>query len=929
MNLPLNYDTPNGFSLSECPHGSGTPVFSSPEWTDIQLAEDYQVTFHKIGSHILSAYPKGKITYEGTCALFDAYDKFLQASGLSRSSFVEISDYSGIVNLPSKRARFEVAERLLEKTKQNNLIGHFVYNVPKHIKWIYNIGIRLKQPGIPMMAVDTYKEALDQALRLKTNKAGTQGMIPQAENDLDLKRTSPEHIQDILDYLGSINWDEAGMREENIPESHPLKPVFNAIAILKADHDATRDEREKIQEKYKHLFNRISDPILVFDKNTQKILDWNQAFLSTYGFSQEELVTMTPKHLHPLEELDRVNRNIGKHAPGKIGRYTHVTKSGESMDVEIRTDETDYQGRSAWISTIRDITEQNRLEKELRRHRDALEGVVKKRTRALEQEIADRKQTETKFKTLFDLNADAVLLLDKNGFIDCNQAALDLFGCTSKEELSDLGLGGISPKFQENGRISEPLARENLGLAFELGTNQFEWIHLNNKTRRTFPADVVLHRMTLDGKDVLQAIVRDITQRRESEEALRQSEEKYRGMIENMQDVFFRTDLSWNLTMISPSGLSLLGYGSDTQILGQNIGKLFFNKSQEFDRFKENLNTYGNVRYFELDLITRENEIIPVISSCTLYTDALDTPHGIEGTITNIKAQKEAEDTLRLAKRQAESAAKTKSDFLANMSHEIRTPLNAILGMAELVRETELNDYQKNLMTTINTEASSLLGIINSILDFSKVEAGRMELETTPFNLRVLFEDLATSFAVTAHRKELEFISFLSPDTPEQLVGDPGRIRQVLVNLVGNAIKFTQDGEIFIWVDLLEDTKERVSLRFNVKDTGIGIPKDKQDYIFESFAQADGSTTRKYGGTGLGTAISKELVTLMNGRIGVESEHGKGALFWFTIPLAKHIEQKTAPRFQDVWGLVLYSCDQREKPGKRCLFVHRGCRFVA
>ena len=279
---------------------------------------------------------------------------------------------------------------------------------------------------------------------------------------------------------------------------------------------------------------------------------------------------------------------------------------------------------------------------------------------------------------------------------------------------------------------------------------------------------------------------------------------------------------------------------------------------------------------------SKDGNHIPIISSSKFYTDANGTPLGIEGTITNIQERKEAEEQLKQAKLQAESATRTKSEFLANMSHEIRTPMNGIMGMVELILETSLTPGQKRLAATINKEAGSLLGIINSILDFSKIEAGKMELEQTAFNLRILFEDLSTTFDISARKKGLKLISCLPRQTPEHLVGDPGRLRQILMNLIGNAIKFTLMGEVSIWVETIQQTKEQITLKFCVKDTGIGIPEEKQDTIFESFAQADGSTTRKYGGTGLGTTISKQLVQMMDGDIGLESKPLVGSTFWFT-----------------------------------------------
>ncbi|MBI1764106.1 MAG: response regulator, partial [Acidobacteria bacterium] len=406
----------------------------------------------------------------------------------------------------------------------------------------------------------------------------------------------------------------------------------------------------------------------------------------------------------------------------------------------------------------------------------------------------------------------------------------------------------------------------------------------------------------------------DITKLKETEEAIRQSEERYRTIIEEMADSYWEMDLNGRFTFFNSRVMEeqrrtraeLLAISIDYHPQADDENYAIMARAM-----RQVYQTGAPLRGIVTELIRGDQTRYTVDTSVTLIHDGNGRPQGFRGIARDVTQRRRAELEMQRAKEAAEEASRAKSEFLANMSHEIRTPMNGIIGMTELTLDTELDSEQREYLELIKTSADSLLTIINDILDFSKIEAGKLSLDSVPFDLCHETEETMRALAFRAHQKGLELACHIQPGLGG-VQGDPTRLRQILINLVGNAIKFTQQGEVVIEVNraetslpralwqpsagppgqtVLRDYSQDLLLHFAVRDTGIGIPLAKQSQIFEAFTQADGSTTRLYGGTGLGLAISSQLVKLMGGTIRVESEPGHGSTFHFTVPFAAAQQQ--------------------------------------
>ena len=508
---------------------------------------------------------------------------------------------------------------------------------------------------------------------------------------------------------------------------------------------------------------------------------------------------------------------------------------------------------------------------------------------ALESE--DRQEAEERVNAYFDSSSDGLLILaPERGFIHSNQAAATLFGFDRVEHLLKCGPVDLSPECQPGGGRSSEVAADRINTAMQTGTPlRFDWVH-RRQDGTEFPSEITLIRITLQGKPAMLTIIRDITERKRNEQALAASERRGRRILETCTEGFCMVDSQGTLIEVNAAMRQILGRSRE-----EAIGRHIFDFTDEASAlvFKENIarRAKGESGSYEVSMVRPDRSLVPCRVNASPLLDDHDVKQGSFGMFTDITDQKRAEGELKAAMQKAEGATEMKSMFLANMSHEIRTPMNAIIGLSHLALKTPLNPKQRDYVSKVHNAGTSLLAIINDILDFSKIEAGKLDLETTDFKLDEVIGSVTTLTAQKAHEKGLEFLAHVAPGIPEHLLGDPLRLGQILTNFVNNAVKFTERGEIRLNIELLEHTGEKVQLKLSVRDTGMGMSPAQSAKLFQPFTQADMSTTRKHGGTGLGLTICRRLVELMGGRIWLESEPGTGSTFFFTIWLGVGTEK--------------------------------------
>ncbi len=573
-----------------------------------------------------------------------------------------------------------------------------------------------------------------------------------------------------------------------------------------------------------------------------------------------------------------------------------LRKDGTTIYADINASRLVVDGKDCNVGFFTDVTERKRIEEVLQIEKDNLNAIFASAPIGM---LLLNEET-----VIVDANAEVAAMVFRDPADIINQRAGAGLGCKHSHETErGCGYSQACPACQLRDSITKVLSSGTRVHGLEIqptlligGREEHPWLRVS--------AEPVF----LNGHKHVVVAIDNITERKRAEEALRESEERFRAIFQTAEDSIFIKDTTLQYTLVNPAMERLLARRAP-ELIGLTEVELFgaegIDHLQQVDRrvlagetiAEEHTKPIrGSPRTFHVVKVPMRDHAGKIIGLCGIARDITERKRAEEALrryaseLESAKAVQE-ENATRLrqlvkdlgeAKRQAEAATQAKSEFLANMSHEIRTPMNGIMGMTELALETELTPEQREYLAMVQTSADSLLTVINDILDFSKIEARQLELDRIEFNLRDTLGDALKVLALHAHQKGLELADFVQPEVPEWLVGDPGRLRQVLTNLVDNATKFTEQGEVVVRVAVEGQTADPSCLHFTVSDTGIGIPAEKQKSIFEPFVQADASTTRRYGGTGLGLAITSQLVALMGGRLWVESEPDKGSTFHFT-----------------------------------------------
>ncbi len=657
----------------------------------------------------------------------------------------------------------------------------------------------------------------------------------------------------------------------------PIKDEAGAFSqVVHVAHDITeRKQAEKTlkesEERNRMLLERLPESVVVYDMEGRTLFV-NSAFENTFGWSRDSVLGQKIDFVPPELEAETqaaVKKLLADGDDSVFFETKRLTKKGDLLDVQINTAPFhDSAGQKVGnIVILNDITERKKAEEAI-------------------------KNSEQRLFQIINFLPDPTFVIDNEGtLVTWNQAMENLSGVKTDDMVGKGNYEYALPFYGERRPLLIDLVRdwddeyEKKYLSVEKVGEKIigESYHpnLGGKERYLHATAGLIYDAEGEVAGAIETL-RDVTEKKKADDIIRENEERLSNILKTTNEGFWLIDTEDITVDINDAMCDILQRPRE-EIVGSNINKFLDEEniktvhSQEVKRGEDEKGLY------EVTLTRADGSIVPCLVNAAPLFDADGNKIGSFGMFTDITERKHMEDEIIEAKHAAIEANKAKGDFLANMSHEIRTPMNAVIGMTHLALKTKLTPKQQDYLHKIQTSANSLLGIINDILDFSKIEAGKMDMESVNFNLDDVLDNLGNLVSVKAQEKEdLEVLFATDQNVPHFLVGDPLRLGQVLINLANNAVKFTDTGEIVVSTKLLHQTEDKVTLQFAVSDTGIGLTEEQAGKLFQSFTQADTSTTRKYGGTGLGLTISKRLVEMMGGEIWVESEPGQGSTFIFT-----------------------------------------------
>ena len=638
---------------------------------------------------------------------------------------------------------------------------------------------------------------------------------------------------------------------------HKLQEALLKFSRRLATEKQLKNSLQASEEKYRALVECVSEIIVVIQDGKACMV--NPAATRVTGYSEQELTsTPFPVFLHPDDRDKVVERHWarlrGEEPLGRNYEFRLITKDARAIWFVNCATIINWEGRPATLSILTDINEQRKLEEALR----------------------DR---EAKFRLLTENTSDNIWTMNLDGRLTfISQSISRIRGYSAEEAITQSLDEVIAPNSLATAyaKLGETVANVKLGIPVEKVLLELELLCKDGSSVWT---EIIINGMyDNDGAFVqLVGVTRDIGKRRRREFELL----KLSRAVEQTPVSIVITDVAGYIEFVNPKFSELTGYTSE-EAVGRNPRVLKSGNTPK-STYKDLWETIksGKIWQGEFHNKSKDGSLFWEHATISPLRDSAGSITHFIAVKENITEKKIIMEQLVYAKEQAEAATRAKGDFLATMSHEIRTPMNGVIGMTGLLLDTELDEKQRLYAETVSRSGDHLLTLINDILDFSKIESGKMDIELLDFDLRQTLEETTLMFGQRADEAGLKLACRMEPDVPQYLKGDPGRVRQIVTNLVGNAIKFTSQGSVIVNASLASEQDDCAIVRFEIIDTGIGIPASRLAAIFEPFTQASGSTSRKYGGTGLGLAICKQLAELMGGEIGVTSEMGKGSTFWF------------------------------------------------